>query len=198
MTTGQIILGVTILMTILSGWLGKQLYGAYTADKTGTKNKIIGGLLGLISVGAVGATSVATYQATGPTVYSIGGGGIIQQGEARFDVTWDPAGLDPVINIDWGNTLINTSYTRTIYIINRSDGPLNVIFTASNWSWSTDDPGKDIHLDFICATTALDPGRFRRVDIKLTPIRWIKTNATDTIFKFNVILTGTVVNNISA
>jgi hypothetical protein len=194
MNLNHLILIMSLCSTFIAGWGGKQIYTAYTKDAKTTKKKIIAIILSGLSGGALSAMTLTAYQAIGPTIYTFSNEGrTIQQGEARFTVAWDPSGLNDTTKIEWGNVIVGITYNRTIYIINRSDRPLNIVFTCANPSWNTTDPEKDLTTEFICATTPLGPNRFRSVDIKLTCLRWlIPEGQTSENFYFDIILTGTL------
>lgn len=190
----NLILIVSILSTIITGWMGKKAYTAYTKDAKTTKKKLAAIIISGLTGGAASAMTLTSIPATGPTIYTFKNiGYTIQQGEAIFDVAWDPTALNKTTEIIWGSVIVGVTYKRTIYIINRSDRPLNVTFSCVNPSWNTTDPSKDLTTEFICNTTPLDPSRIRSVEIRLTILRWLLSSGqTKEDFTFNIILTGTL------
>jgi len=147
-------------------------------------------------VGSIAAVTSIRYQATDPTSYTYTATGVAyRRGEARFDVTWDTKGRNPVKIFNLGRLDPGETSTQTFYIINRSSRPLNVSFSTSNPSWPTTDPSRDLTIQFICAREPLNPGQARRVYFKITCNRWLAS--PNNSFSFTVTITGTLTTRTS-
>jgi hypothetical protein len=194
MSTSSMIMGLSLLFLVVSSVLGKMMYNAFLTNTTAsTRQKLIGAGLSIISVGAVGATTVATYQATGITSYAVNASGIIIQGSAQFKITSDPYGLFEVTNIDWGTIKMNEKHSKTLYTINTGAEPLNLNFELKNWNWVTTNPANEITVNMLMETTPLAPGRFRAIVFEMTVIKPLPSGDPAnpvSLFKYDIIITG--------
>lgn len=195
MNTASIIMGLSLLFLVVSGFLGKMMYNAYLTNTDATiRKKLIGAGLSILSVGAVGATTALTYDATGPTSYAVNASGIIIQGSASFKIASDPYGLNEVTAIDWGTMKMNEKHSKTLYTINTGAEPLNLVFALKNWNWVTTNPANEITFNMLFEPSPLSPGRFRAVVFEMTVIKPLSSGDPAnpvSQFKYDIIITGT-------
>jgi hypothetical protein len=183
-----------ILISLIGGfavYLAVQYYKLWMFNRdTKLKIKFVALLLAIAIFTLPMIPMYRVYQLQGDTVFGISNSGIITQGDVRFDVCWDPTGLNSTRNINWGIMELGIKKTVTVYIINQGTEPLNCVFTLTNPNWVTDDPSKDIDVQFAFSpTTPLQPSRFRRVDISLAILKPLPGYVSQ--FSFIILITGT-------
>jgi hypothetical protein len=190
-------MALSLIFLVASSVLGKMMYSAFlTNTDVTTRKKLIGAGLSILSVGAVGATTVATYDATQATTYAMNTSGIIIQGNARFKVASDVYGISEVTAIDWGTINMNVKYSRTFYIINIGDVPLVCSFSLQNWNWITTNPANEITVNMLFETPPLQPGRFRAVVFEFTVIKPLPSGDVSkpvSLFKYDIVIKGDTV-----
>lgn len=194
MNTASVIMALSLVFLVVSGFLGKMMYSAFlTNTNVTTRKKLLGAGLSILSVGAVGATTALTYDATQATSYAVNTSGIIIQGSASFKITSDPYGLYEVTTIDWGTIKMNEKYSRTLYTINTGAEPLNLLFELKNWNWVTTNPANEVTVNMLFESAPLAPGRFRAVVFEMTVIKPLPSGDPAnpvSQFKYDIIITG--------
>lgn len=117
--------------------------------------------------------------------------GVVALGNAYYDLTSDPEGLDPVTTLNFSHGIASV-YTAKIYIVNKGK-PMNATIAWDNPSWFPSSPD-DLTLSWDLGPMVIPTGVIAEVNISFKVNRTLNPEGVmSQEYQFRVIVSGNVI-----